>query len=315
MIELREAFAADRDAILALRRRCFPDEDVEKQEPAYWDWEFARGRMFVAAEGGRLVAHLGFVPQTWIIGGETCAGMLAVDAMTDPDARRQGAFTRVAAFARDALRESVALSTAFQIRDAVLPPMERNGWKSQLKAPVLVKVLTGFLGVPRSSSESLGEPVITRGTPRNPGEPAELGRLSSALLKNVSHVDRSSSFFEWRFAHPHYAIDSTEHAYVVTRRTTLRGYDTLAVADLGWAPGCVKEGRVLLHQVLARGRAAGIRLAAALLTMSHPALPALVRSGFLPSPHRFRFLVNIFDERIRASRARWALTWADTDHL
>jgi hypothetical protein len=40
-----------------------------------------------------------------------------------------------------------------------------------------------------------------------------------------------------------------------------------------------------------------------------------VRSGFLPSPHRFRFLVNVFDDRIRLGRAKWALTWADTDHL
>ena len=36
MIELREGSAADRDEILALRRRCFPDDDPEKPPRNCW---------------------------------------------------------------------------------------------------------------------------------------------------------------------------------------------------------------------------------------------------------------------------------------
>lgn len=86
----------------------------------------------------------------------------------------------------------------------------------------------------------------------------------------------------------------------MTRETTLRGHPTLAVVDL--------MARPILPPTT-------FRLAAALITWRHPGLPLLLRSGFLPSPHRFRFLVNVFDRRIDAKRARWALTWADTDHL
>ncbi|HYH09437.1 MAG TPA: GNAT family N-acetyltransferase [Thermoanaerobaculia bacterium] len=298
MIELREATQQDRDAILALRKRCFPNEDVEKQEPSYWQWEFGNGRMFVAEEGGRAVAHLGFVPQTWRIDGESYEGMLAVDAMTDPDHRRQGIFNRVAAFARDALKTSVALSTAFQIRDAVLPPMEANGWRTVLRAPVLVKVNVG-----RAFARPIELPELR-------------GAIAEEFLTRVAHVQRSDAQVRWRFVdNPLYRIDATDDAYVVSRRTTLRGYDTLAITDIAWRPGKTRDARVLLAEVLARGRSEGVRLAAALVSLSHPAMPALVRSGFLPSPHRFRFLVNAFDERIRVSRARWALTWADTDHL
>ena len=298
MIEIREAGAQDRDAILALRKRCFPNEDVEKQEPSFWDWEFGRGRMFVAAEGERAVAHLGFVPQTWRIDGQTYDGMLAVDAMTDPDYRRQGLFHRVAAFARDALKDSVALSTAFQIRDAVLPPMEANGWRTVLRAPVLVKVNVG-----RTYARPIEFPELR-------------GAIAEEFLTRVAHVQRSDEHLRWRFADKAlYRIDATDDAYVVSRRTMLRGYDTLAIADIAWRPGKTRDARVLLAEVLARGRGEGVRLAVALVSLSHPAMPALVRSGFLPSPHRFRFLVNAFDERIRVSRARWALTWADTDHL
>lgn len=297
MIEILEAGVLDREAILALRGRCFAGEDPEKQEPAYWDWEFGRGRMFIARDGNRAVAHLGFVPQSWIIDGTPYAGMLAVDAMTDPEYRRQGLFQRVAAFARDKLREQIALSTAFQIRDAVLPPMEANGWRTVLRTPVLVKVLLG-----RTASRESGQPLD--------------GAIAEEFLARVSHVQRTDAHLRWRFVeNPLYTIDANDGAYLVSRRTTLRGYDTLAIADVAWKPGRTRDARVLLSEVLARGRGMGVRLAAALVSMSHPATATLVRSGFLPSPHRFRFLVNAFDERIRGSRARWALTWADTDHL
>jgi hypothetical protein len=299
MIELREGSAADRDEILALRRRCFPDDDVEKQDPRFWEWEFGRGRCFLAVEGSRVVAHLGFFPQTYRIGGETVSAMLAVDAMTDPDHRRQQLFTHVAGFARDALRGSVQISTAWQIRDSVLPAMTVNGWKPLVRASVMVKPLAL-----RSSGQGL--------------EPANAAFPEVTLPRNVSHGGRDRDFLDWRFkANPHwrYAIDANADAYVVSRRTSLRGHDTLAVADLGWREGQLREARLLLRDAVARGRAAGAQLAAILMTLGHPALPVVVRYGFLPSPHRFRFLVNVLDERVQLSRARWALTWADTDHL
>ncbi|HYI10743.1 MAG TPA: GNAT family N-acetyltransferase [Thermoanaerobaculia bacterium] len=306
MTEFREASVADRDAILALRKRCFPDEDLEKQEPRYWDWEFGHGRMFVADAGDRLAAHLGFFPQRWIISHQSVDGMLAVDAMTDPDFRRKGIFQRVAALAAETLRGDVGLSTAFQIRDAVLPPMQSNGWNPVLRAPVLVKMLT--ITQPKTPGPWEGEALP---------DPEQLASIGEQFLGRVAHVFRDAAQLRWRFYEnpASYVIDANEVAYVVTRRTRLRGYDTVAIVDLAWRPGHVRDGRLLLSQVLARARAAGVHLAAALLTLSHPAMPAVVRTGFLPSPHRFRFLLNVFDERLQLARTRWALSWADTDHL
>jgi Acetyltransferase (GNAT) domain len=299
VIELREGSAADRDAILALRRRCFAEEDAEKQDARFWEWEFGQGRTFLATDGARVVAHLGFFPQTYVIDGERVSAMLACDAMTDPEYRRQHLFSRVAAFARDALRESVQMSTAWQIRDAVLPAMAASGWKPLVRASVLAK------------------PISLRATPGTL-EPIDATFPNLPPLRNVNHGARDVPFLDWRFrANPlwRYTIDANEQAYVVTRRTTLRGYDTLAIADIGWQAGQLREGRLLLRDAIARGRAAGVQLVGVLMTLGHPALPAFVRSGFLPSPHRFRFLVNVFDERVKLNRAKWALTWADTDHL
>lgn len=261
MIALREATPADAPAILALRRRCFPEDELEKPRPS---------RMFLAEEEGRPVAHLGFIPQTYVIGGNEHAGALAVDAMTDPDYRGQGLFRRVAAFARDAIRDQYALSTAWQIRPAVLGSMIATGWQPVLRAPVLIK------------------PLFTVPSPR--AARGERARVRSGA--NYAYAQLHPE----RFAKPYYSTNET----CTTRETTLKGHPTLAVLDLVAKP------------VLPKTTA---RLAAALITWRHPLLPQLLRSGFLPSPYRFRFLVNAFDPRIDAKRARWALTWADTDHL
>ena len=282
MIDVREGTRADRDAILALRARCFAGEDPEKQDPRFWDWEFGNGgRFFVAADGDRVVAHLGFVPQLQ---------MLAVDAMTDPDYRRQHLFSRVVECARDSL--AVPFSCAFQIREAVLPAMLAGGWKAAARAFVLVKMLR-LAGLPVAQS---------------PGHPA--GQPGDRV------TGQPPLHLHWRFLENplwHYDIHANEDAYVVTRRTTLRGLDSVAIADLGWPKGKERAGRALLREVYAKGRAEGAQVAAVLITLGHPALPVLVRQGFLPSPHRFRFLVNDFGTPL--GRKRWALTWADTDHL
>ena len=319
-IEFREGSAADRDAILALRACAFPDEGLEKQDPRFWDWEFGKGRYFVADDAGRIVAHIGFVPQTYVVASESVPAMLAVDAMTDPDYRRQSLFSRVVAFARDALRDSVRLSSAFQIREAVLPAMTRGGWAPIVRAPVLVRPLS----VKRFLRGGAGGPPAVAGTasPRRPaagetaGQRPALPSLPDFFARAGAHGDRSEDFLRWRFfenPHWHYTIDADDGAYIVTRRTMLRGLDTVALVDFAWRAGCERQGRGLLRQVFARGRAEGVDVAAVLITLGHPALPTLVRSGFLPSPHRFRFLVNDFGRPLR--RTKWALTWADTDHL
>jgi GNAT superfamily N-acetyltransferase len=239
MISFRES--ADRGGIAELRARCFPDDVIEK------NWPIAR--TFVAEDDGRVVAHLAFMDKTY--GAHRAA--LAMDAMTDPDYRRQGLFSRLAGFARDAIRDDYAFSTAWQIRPAVLPAMVANGWLPVLRAPVFVRP--------------------------------------------IFHARRASARHE-----QNYTI--TEN--LVTRETVLKGFSTLALVNLN------KNAK---REIKAAMRNTNCRLAAALLNWRHPALPLLLRMGFLPSPHRFRFLVNVFDPRFDPKREKWALSWADTDHL
>ncbi len=264
MIVFRES-TGDRAGIAELRARCFPEDAIEKH------WPIAR--TFVAEDDGRVVAHLAFRDQTY---GEHRAA-LAMDAMTDPDYRRQGLFSRLAGFARDAIRNDYAFSTAWQIRPAVLPAMVANGWKPVLRAPVFVR--------PVWSAAAPAAAFKSRGGSRGVGERQQV----------LPHSRR-------RFAAPYYNV--TEN--LVTRETVLKGYKTLALVDL--TPNAK-------HEIQTAMKSTTCRLAAALLSWRHPALPLLLRMGFLPSPHRFRFLVNVFDPRFDPKREKWALSWADTDHL
>lgn len=269
---IREARASDRDAIATLRRRCFPEQEAS---------EFPTTRAFIAEESGHPIAHLGLIEQAYVVDGETYAGVLACDAMTDPAFRRRGLFREVTRFTSDAIRNDYALSTAWQIRKAVLPAMIAGGWNPVLRAPVLVK------------------PVLFRGRPGIERHDAALA-LRESFLAPYAHARHGARFGA------RYSVTGDGGAYLVTRQTVLRGKRTLAIVDLAG------DVRALIRDAIARSDEP---LAAALISWRHPCVPQLLTMGFLPSPHRFRFLVNVFDPRIVLRRARWALTWADTDHL
>jgi GNAT superfamily N-acetyltransferase len=279
MIELREAFAADRDAILGLRRRAFPHDDLEKQEPAFWEWQFAGGRMFVATDGARVVGHFGFVPQQYRIGERDVPALLAVDAMIDPEYQRQGVFTRLATFAIDSVRGRVPLVLAFQIRKAVLPGMLRAGLVEVASAPVVLRAT--WMGVPWIAAKRTGR------------------------IACPTHDARRFSG-GWR-----YTTRRNGDAFLVSRDSVLKGIRTHALVDFGGEPGAL---RALVRDALRDARQRGIPLAAALVTRDHPHFPTLARCGFVRGPHRFRVLAQSFDPSLDV-RQRWALTWAATDHV
>src|SRR5205814_7532917 len=126
-MHIREATYADRDAILGLRARCFDDLDPEKRDPRFWHWELGQARCFVGEENGQLVTHLALVPMPYAAGDELIDGALAVDAMTAPEARGRGAFSRVVVEAMHATQGDLGIATAYQIRSTVLGAMLRGG--------------------------------------------------------------------------------------------------------------------------------------------------------------------------------------------
>jgi ribosomal protein S18 acetylase RimI-like enzyme len=274
-MNFREATSADRDRILALRARCFGDVD-----PEVLDWEFARGRAFIGEEDGQLLTHVALV--RWQ------EHLLAVEAMTSPDARGRGAFTDLLGFAL--ANRGDALVTAFQIRAAVAGSLMRTGWGLHARVPVLLRP------VPLWKGKRDPFPALTRDD-----------------VAWMSAIARTEEFLAWRFFdNPHwqYRVTGVENAaYLVTRRTKLKGIETCAIVDLAWRDRRI--AKALLRDALDRAKADRCILAAALVSRDHPAFGLLLRHGFLPGPYRFRYLVYPPEH----AKRRWPLMWADTDHL
>jgi GNAT superfamily N-acetyltransferase len=294
-VHFREATAADRAAILGLRARCFGDVDPEKLEPRFWDWEFARARLFVGeTSDGAPATHLALLDLPHRLDGRVVPGALAVDAMTSPDARGQGAFTGVVRYATAASAHTVA--TAYQIRGAVLGAMLRGGWTPAARVPVLVR------------------PALTlrRETAVEVADRTDVEWMSE-LATADGCVGRTPDFLTWRFFdNPswRYRISIVHgEAYLVTRLTRLKGFDTLAIVDLAFRDR--KAARALLRNAIAHARAQSCTVLAALVSRAHPAFPMLLRAGFLPGPHWFRLLVHPPEHAART----WRVMWADTDHL
>jgi len=287
---IRRAGAADRDAILALRARCFGDVDPEKRDPRFWDWEFSKAKLFV---DDAVSTHIALVPLQYDIGGRVIDGAIAVDAMTAPEARGRGLFGR----AVGAAVEGEPLVTAYEIRGGALGSMLRGGFVIAERVPVLVRPFLSIHTSPRGAR--VGKPA-----------PHEMAEIAAAMPG--PRVHRSADFLRWRFfENPHWKYDvaANDDAYIVTRRTTLKGHDTLAIADLAWRD--VRAARALVRDAVARAHDLRCRFAAAFVSLGHPAFPLLLRHGFLPGPHWFKLLVRPGT----AARERWRVMWADTDHL
>ena len=316
-IEIREGSKADRDAILALRRLAFPDDDVEKQSAQFWEWEFGKGRVFVAGSAGTIVGHGGFVRQEFV-SGETLKSALFVDAMTHPDYRRQKLFSRVASFAAGHLQDDVDLITAFQIRKPVLGAMLSSGWRPVAKIPVLLKPISllNLLRLPVARS-----PVVSASTMR-PLQDGDLPQIDALLQTQAVRQPRTAEFIRWRYlSNPawRYDIDGAFdgdrlRSFIIHRVTTLRGIPTVALVDFGGDPTSFQP---LLRHVFDQAKSGGIGLAAALVSRDHPAYGLLRRGGFFPGPHRFRLLLQVFRDRLTRlyDDEPWSISWGDTDHV
>jgi len=297
-VHFREATAADRDRILALREECFGDVDGEKRDPRFWDWEFGRARLFAGEqEDGTLATHLALLDLPYMRDGREVPGALAVDAMTAPRARGQGAFGSVVRYAMTTARPEIA--TAYQIRKPVLGAMLRGGWTAAERVPVLVRPAWTL-------RRAVDEPLLTAD---DAGWMSELGPRDGCIA-------RTPGFLRWRFfSNPHWKYRVTGirgQAYCVTRRTTLKGLDTLAIVDLAWEAVAARgTARTLLRHAIAHAASQRCTLVAALVSRRHPAFGMFLRAGFLPGPHWFRLLVHPPEQARRA----WRVMWADTDHL
>ena len=347
--KLREATIADRDSILALRKLVFAVEDPEKQDPAFWTWEFmdgpeGRARIFVAVDGDKVVGHYAMIPQDFKLAGDACKGSIIVDLMTHPDYRRQGIFARIARFAFDTASDQLEFASAYPIRKESSAGFLALGWVEQFKIPVLVRPLSwpaiarrflfslgdlpAWVAGPWRALRALFAPSLRAGETLRDLQSHECQQLAEVAASGILGVDayrvRSAEFFRWRFfASPawKYRIsglfrEGRLQAYVVSRQAKLLDTASLAIVDLGGLPGTGRELSILINELVRQGTASGQAVAGAMVTPGNRYHRALRGAGFYPGPHKFSLVLSSNSETFWQQvppGASWYLSWADTD--
>ncbi len=346
---LREAREADRDAILELRNLVFSVEDPEKQDPAFWHWEFMSGpegpaRIFVAVDGDKVVGHYAMIPQDFQLGDTPRKGSIVVDLMTHPDYRRQGIFNAIAKFAFTTASDQLHFASAYPIRKESMAGFLSIGWIEHFKIPVLLRPLSwpaiarrfsiplgslmGIGALPwrwirRALAPSLREGEVVRELVA--AECELLGRVAAqGVASGAARRVRSADFYRWRFfASPVWKYRVTGlfrngelRAYVASRQAKLLDTDSLAIVDVGALPGADRELSLLLHRAIEAGTASGQAVAGAMHTRGNRYYRALRRAGFYPGPHSFSLILYAEADGVHPAGPApqdWQLSWADTD--
>lgn len=346
---LREADEGDLDAILDLRKRVFSVEDPEKQDPAFWKWEFVAGpegraRIFVAVDGKEIVGHYAMIPQDFMLGAVARNGSIVVDLMTHPDYRRQGIFNKIAKFAFSAASDQVQFASAYPIRKESMAGFLSIGWIEHFKIPVLVRPLSwpaiarrfriplgplfGLGALPWRWIRSLFATSLGDGEVVRDLDASECELLASVAGQGVpagaAYRVRTAEFYRWRlFASPRWKYRVTGlfkagelRAFVASRQARLLGTDSLAIVDMAALPDADRELSLLLHHAIAGGSASGQAVAGAMLTRGNRYYRALRRAGFYPGPHSFSLILYSETDGFHGSVPapnNWLLSWADTD--
>lgn len=232
---VREGTPADAEKILECRCATFVDEDLEKRERAYWQYEFVENhagcaRYFVAVDGEKVVGHYAVIPQDFLLGSERHGGSIVVDVMTHPDYRYQGMFTAVGSFALEKCTEDpkFEFTTGYPIRPEVLPGHLKVGWKIRFKIGTWVMVLSAgkilrskfsFLAKVSGLSSVLGFPptvffrVVSRMLARHGRkfrierftacDKDRLGRFwerfAASIPEDCLIQERTPAYLKWRF--------------------------------------------------------------------------------------------------------------------
>lgn len=270
--------------------------EADRRHEALFRWKhvdnpFGRSPMWVAVDGGRVVALRAFLRWEFGRDGEVVRAVRAVDTVTHPDYRGRGLFRRLTLEALDALRDEGVAFVFNTPNDQSRPGYLTMGWQVVGRLPMSVRVRVRVRSVARMArvpaamwSEPTSGTVVV----------ADVAPVRSARLT----TRRTAEYLAWRYGLPdlHYASVQVggATAYYRVRR---RGQATeTAVCDVVGEPAA--------KAMVTAARAAGADYAVCLGP----------RRGFVPVPGHGPVLTwrAVCDER-RPSRRDFDLSLGDIE--
>jgi GNAT superfamily N-acetyltransferase len=346
--EVRDGGEKDLQPILALRKLAFGEMEKDKLDPSFWRWQFldgpdGRAFIYIAEEGGEVVGHFADIPRSFSLRGEAVCGSLSLDLMVHPDHRRKGIFGRMARYGIERVKAGGGLfMTAYPIRKETIQGLRKVGWKEVVRLPVLVypirstaivdrylriRALSFLIGGVAGAFHSLvlGQRAIESGEASQVEEVRQFDDHFDGFWEKARSLTpimgvRDRHFLEWRYLkHPtrSYSFfrvmkEDEMRGYIVLAQRELLRFNAAVVVDL-LAIDEIAFG-LLVQKAIKYGRGQGVDLLAVMVPEKHPYYRNLRRSGFLPSPKTFLYMVYPQSpEAALLDPHQWYVNWGDTD--
>lgn len=326
---LRRYEEGDKEKIIALRKIVFKDEDKDKENLDFWDWEFEQNyagpaKIFLAADKEDVVGHYAVCPANILVNSDLKKGSIVVDVMTHPEYRFQGMFAKIGRYSLDESgKEEIDFSYGFPIRKTVMPGHLKVGWKIAFKLPVYIypisfaQIIEKFIPV-KAVAAVLGliPQLIYRGIER-----IRTIRSAKYIIKESDYFEdtpeleefidktrlqhkimqlRDYSFLNWRYNANRYreykifciyGAEGDMLGYIVLRRTDIYGLDCITIIDIQALQLNNKIINVLLRCAHKYARECNAALVGCMINQSRYKRRMLANL-YIKSPYIFKFIVH-----------------------
>ena len=318
-----------KDRIIELRKIVFKDEDVDKENPDFWDWEFSdnyagSAKLFLAIDQETVVGHYAVCPSHILVDGEVKKGSIVVDVMTHPDYRFQGMFARIGKYSLDESgKDGIDFSYGFPIRKSVMPGHLKVGWKIAFPLPVYVYPISFsqiiykfipwaplayvmgclpqlFFESHRRISALLGKRVTIIEKDSFVKTPELLAFIEKTKTQHRIIQYRDWNFLNWRYNSNHYrkykvffayTQDEMMAGYAVTKESLIYGLNCTVLIDMQVLNCDKKCINALLRSVYQHAKLVGTALVGCMMN-KNVYKTQLLKNLFVKSPYIFKFIVH-----------------------
>jgi GNAT superfamily N-acetyltransferase len=326
----RESGSDDVPRILELRRVAFPEDELDKLDPAFWKWEFQDGPagpavIHVGEVEGDFAAHVAVIPARWRIAGRDTTVSISVDVMTHPRHRRKKIF---ATLLRNTLlaagRRGIPFTYVFVIREASRQGALGIGFEELMTVPVVAKPISFRRVLARwlrhdtlcLLAAGLAQPLyrlycLASGRPRadrwvTVRETREFDERFTRFFDQASAPHeivqiRDAAYLTWRYLRNPFRsyrlLVAERHGELVgfaaLRRCKIFGLQTGMFVDLLCLPGDTGASQKLLQVGEDMLRSEGVDLVGHLCPREGLYWSLLRRNGYLKSPYAYSFIVHV----------------------
>jgi GNAT superfamily N-acetyltransferase len=333
--ETRPATSADAEGILSLRREVFGNLDPVRCLPAAWRWQYGEnpsgpGIVWIAKDGGRVVAHYAVIPARMLVDGKEALYAFSCDTMVAPGYRRRGLFVDLArkTYAQAIEERGVRWIWGFPNARSMPGFVNQLAWNDLGRFPSYITLSNPFSGAGQTFQSQVPGYPGARILPVKHFD-QDHTRLFEARAPRAGVVQiRDAAYLNWRytalpdFGYMPFAVygEPGMEGWFVLRPLKVKGLRVLALVDMFPLP---LGGMDLTRAVFAwiRRHAAREGLGSVVTALFPKRLETLAKScGFVKvprvfSPKEFRLacLASPDGPWSNVNSAAWRIMLGDTD--